>query len=225
MKHNKHVCAVLYTEEEYETLVLECNWKSKTNVKHSNNRYFYKCIYCSQHFYDKMTFHIICSWIYASLGIGLMFLKYILCGYDRTIPSWTWMRWNLEKMQIHLSSGLWQASRIVEEKNKKKHSERRPTWEEEMHWSYRQCWVVRRSTVRTQVVTTEANGDEILIFGCLEIDPHPCQSGCMIVYRSCNASQIISKLKVKLSRIEVTECAKAEAKTFIIENRFDFAPS
>lgn len=85
--------------------------------------------------------------------------------------------------------------------------------------------VVRRSTVRTQVVTTEANGDEILIFGCLEIDPHPCQSGCMIVYRSCNASQIISKLKVKLSRIEVTECAKAEAKTFIIENRFDFAPS
>lgn len=33
MAHNRDVCVVLYVEEEYEALVLECNWKSKTNVK------------------------------------------------------------------------------------------------------------------------------------------------------------------------------------------------
>ena len=61
MTHNKHVCAVLYEEEEYETLVLEYYWQSKTNVKHSNNCYIYKYIYCSQQFFDKNGISIIGS--------------------------------------------------------------------------------------------------------------------------------------------------------------------
>ena len=50
--HNRHICAVLYVEEEYKALVLECYWLSKANVKYFNNRYIYKCIYCSQQFFD-----------------------------------------------------------------------------------------------------------------------------------------------------------------------------
>lgn len=34
MSHNKNVCVDLYLEDEYEMLILECNWKAKTKMKH-----------------------------------------------------------------------------------------------------------------------------------------------------------------------------------------------
>ena len=57
-----HACMCsLYEKEEYKALVLECYWQSKTNVKHSNYRYIYKCIHCEQQFFDKN--NILYNWL------------------------------------------------------------------------------------------------------------------------------------------------------------------
>lgn len=77
--------------------------------------------------------------------------------------------------------------------------------------------------VTTPIVATETYVNKIVVVGCSETDPFVCQSGCMKVYRSRNASHSVSKLKEKLFRIEVAKCAKAEANIFTIENRFKFA--
>ena len=76
--------------------------------------------------------------------------------------------------------------------------------------------------VTTPIVATEAYMNEIVVVGCLETNPLVCESGYIKVYKSRNASHSMSKLKEKMSRIEVEECMKAEANTFTIENRFKF---
>lgn len=118
MIHNKHVCVVLYDDEEYTTLVLECYWQSKTNFKYSYNCYIYECIYYSQQFLDKMVFYIISSWIYANHGIGLESLKCILRGHDLTNLNWRGLHWYLGKIQIHRSSHPPQAMMAIQEKDK-----------------------------------------------------------------------------------------------------------
>lgn len=84
--------------------------------------------------------------------------------------------------------------------------------------------LARNSVVTTPTVATEADMNEIVIVGCSETDPLVCESGYIKVYESRNTSYSMSKLKEKMSRIEVEKCMKAEANTFTIENRVKFPP-
>ena len=84
--------------------------------------------------------------------------------------------------------------------------------------------IARKLMVTTPITATELDVNEILVVGCSESDPPACQSACMKIYRSRNASYNMSKLKKKIPRIEVAECAKAEANTFTIENQLKLGP-
>lgn len=55
MKQNRKNCAAIYTEEEYEQLVLEAYWQARDTVKMANNRYRFNCIYCRESHKDKNT--------------------------------------------------------------------------------------------------------------------------------------------------------------------------
>lgn len=55
MKQNRKNCAAMYTEEEYEELVLEAYWQAKDKIKQANNRYRFICIHCRESVKDKNT--------------------------------------------------------------------------------------------------------------------------------------------------------------------------
>ncbi len=55
MKQNRKNCAAIYTEEEYEELVLEAYWQAKDKHKQPNNRYRFRCIHCGETGKDKNT--------------------------------------------------------------------------------------------------------------------------------------------------------------------------
>lgn len=55
MNQNRKNCAAIYTEEEYEELVLEAYWQAKDTYKQANNRYRFICIHCRESGKDKNT--------------------------------------------------------------------------------------------------------------------------------------------------------------------------
>jgi hypothetical protein len=53
MKQNRKNCVAIYTEEEYEELVVEAYWEARDKIKMANNRYMFNCIYCRESHKDK----------------------------------------------------------------------------------------------------------------------------------------------------------------------------
>lgn len=60
MTHNRKPCVILYLEDEYKQLVLECHKKAKAKEKVGNNRYRFSCIHYNMSFKDKniISYHI-----------------------------------------------------------------------------------------------------------------------------------------------------------------------
>ena len=219
MTHNRHVCAVLYEEEEYEALVLECYWQSKTNVKHSNNRYIYKCIYCSQQFLDKngISYHRLMNLCKSWNGPGVL----------KMYPTWTRSN-NSELKRIALKFGKDVKGLVkstIPSQDERPRKRRRNVGNVDQHKKRKSIVVVDNVDFETHsvaiapFVAIETDVNEV---GCSEKDQVICELGSMKVYKSRNASLSVSKAKEKMSRIEVEECAKAEADSFTIENQFNF---
>ena len=55
MKQNRRTCAAIYCEEEYERLVIEAYWQSRSKTMMANNRYKFECIHCKESHKDKNT--------------------------------------------------------------------------------------------------------------------------------------------------------------------------
>jgi hypothetical protein len=53
MQQNRKNCAAIYTEEEYEELVLEAYWQARDKIKMANNMYRFNCIHCRESHKDK----------------------------------------------------------------------------------------------------------------------------------------------------------------------------
>ena len=52
-KFNRRNCAALYTEEEYEELVIEAHYTCKGVVNNTKNRYDFFCKHCLEGFKEK----------------------------------------------------------------------------------------------------------------------------------------------------------------------------
>lgn len=168
MRHNKHVCVVLYEDEEYETLVLECYWQSKTNVKYSYNCYIYECIYYSQQFLDKngILYHKFMNLCKSWNGSG------VLKMYS------TWTRSNKSKLKrVALIFGKdtntpVKSSATSDDDHPRKRQ--RNAGKVDQHKIKKSIEIAdnvnlaRKSMVTTPIVTTKLDVNEIIVVGCLE---------------------------------------------------------
>lgn len=131
--YQTHTCG-LYVEKEYEALVLECNWKSKTNVKHSNNYYIYRCIHCSQQF-NGISYQRFMNFCKSWIGPGVVKMYPMWICYNNSKLKKIALKFEKDTKytcQTSCHKWAWPSNEKI-----KKYNKNGLIWEEEIHWSCR----------------------------------------------------------------------------------------